>query len=113
MFSNTKPPKKKVPCLPLSMMLIAFHVSLFLSTKGHAGSEKVSQTLFRTFTFQMHQFGIKIIKNSITGWLHKQYPYQKQLAGKQDFKGQSLYFIHIISFDKKSQYHPPQKEILA
>ena len=30
----------KVPCLPLSMMLIAFHTSHSLHTKGHSGAEK-------------------------------------------------------------------------
>ena len=30
----------KVPCLPLSMMLIAFYTSQSLHTKGHSGSEK-------------------------------------------------------------------------
>ena len=30
----------KVPCLPLSMMLIAFNISHVQHTKGHSGSEK-------------------------------------------------------------------------
>ena len=30
----------KVPCLPLSMILIAFNTSNTLNTKGHSGSEK-------------------------------------------------------------------------
>ena len=30
----------KVPCLPLSMILIAFNISHAQNTKGHSGSEK-------------------------------------------------------------------------
>ena len=30
----------KVPCLPLSMMFIAFHTSHSLHTKGHSEAEK-------------------------------------------------------------------------
>ena len=38
-------------CLPLSMILIAFHISHFLNTKGHAGSEKTSSNFILTFYF--------------------------------------------------------------
>ena len=31
----------KVTCSPLSMILVAFHISHSLNTKGHAGSEKI------------------------------------------------------------------------
>ena len=46
----------KVPCLPLSMILIAFNISHTQNTKGHSGSEK---TLFsqKVFIFQMPQLG--------------------------------------------------------
>ena len=37
----------------------------------------------------------------ITFQLNKPYPNQKQIAEKQDFKGQSLYFNHRVSFDTK------------
>ena len=33
-------PETKVSCLPSSLILIAFHTSLTLITKGHSGSEK-------------------------------------------------------------------------
>ena len=36
--------------------------------------------------------------------LNKPYPNQKQIATKQDFEGQSLYFNHRISFDTKGPY---------
>ena len=45
----------KVPCLPLSMMLIEFNTSNTLHTKGHIGSEKTS----KIFISPMHQFGLK------------------------------------------------------
>ena len=38
--------------------------------------------------------------------LYKPYPYQKQIAEKQDFKGQSLHFNHRISFDPKGPISP-------
>ena len=48
----------KVPCLPLSMILIAFNISHTKNTKGHSGSEKKHiQILHKTFIFQTPQFG--------------------------------------------------------
>ena len=38
--------------------------------------------------------------------MNKPYPNQKQIAQKQDFKGQSLYFNHRISFDTKGPISP-------
>ena len=38
--------------------------------------------------------------------MNKPYPNQKQIAQKQDFKGQSLYFNHRISFDTKRKISP-------
>ena len=53
-------PDFKVPCLPLSMMLIAFNISHTQHTKGHSGSEKTySNFTQKIFTSQMHQFGLK------------------------------------------------------
>ena len=50
----------KVPCLPLSMILIAFNISHTQNTKGHSGSEKKHfQILHKIFIFQMPQFGSK------------------------------------------------------
>ena len=66
----------KVPCLPLSMMLIAFHTS--------------------------HTLNSKVLCNDcIICQLKKVYPNQKPIAEKQDFKGQILYSNHRISFDTK------------
>ena len=45
---------------------------------------------------------MKVLCNdSITYHLNKPYSNQKQIAEKQDFKAQSLYFNHRISFDTK------------
>ena len=41
----------KVPCLPLSMMLTAFHTSHSLHTKGHSGAEKTSSNFIQNFYF--------------------------------------------------------------
>ena len=45
-------------------------------------------------------------KNCIACHLNKPYPHKKQLAEKQDFKGQGLYFDHRISFDTKGPISP-------
>ena len=49
----------KVSCLPLNMILLAFHISHSLNTKRHAGSEEHNQILSKIFTFQMHRSGSK------------------------------------------------------
>ena len=40
--------------LPLSMILIAFNISHTQNIKGHSGSEKHIQILYKTFISQMH-----------------------------------------------------------
>ena len=48
----------KVPCLPLSMIFIAFNISHTQNTKGHSGSEKKhTRILHKVFIFQTPQFG--------------------------------------------------------
>ena len=49
--------KSTVPCLPLSMILIAFNISHTQNIKGHSGSEKTYSNFIQNFYFQMHQFG--------------------------------------------------------
>ena len=68
------------PCLPLSMILIAFNNS--------------------------HTQNIIVNNDCIVCQLNKPYPNQKQIAQKQDFKGQSLYFNHRISLDTKGPISP-------
>ena len=41
----------KVPCLPLSMILIAFNITHTQNTKGHSGSEKNILELYTEFLF--------------------------------------------------------------
>ena len=47
-----------------------------------------------------------LCNDCITCQLNKPYPNQKQIAEKQDFKGQRLYFNHRISFDTKGTISP-------
>ena len=99
----------KVPCLPLSMILIAFNISHTQNTKGHSGSEKTYST--QNFYFPNAPIWIKILcDDCIICQLNKPYSNHKQIAQKQDFKGQSLYFNHRISFYTKGPIHHPLKE---
>ena len=47
----------KVPCLRLSMILIAFIISHTQNTKGHSGSEKIYSNFTQIFISQMRLFG--------------------------------------------------------
>ena len=97
----------KVPCLPLSMIFLAFNISHSQNTKGHSGSEKTYSNLTQNFYFPNAPICIKVISNDcILCQLNKPYPNQKQVAHKKDFKGQSLYFNHRISFDTKGPISP-------
>ena len=97
----------KVPCLPLSMILIAFNISHTTNTIGHSGSEKTYSNFTQNFYFPNAQILIKVLCNDcIICQLNKPYPNQKQIAQKQDFKGQTLYFNHRISFDTKGPISP-------
>ena len=96
-----------VPCLPLSMILIAFNISHTQNTKGHSRSEKTYSNFTQIFYFPNATIWIKVLCNDcIVCQLNKPYPNQKQIAQKQDFKGQSLYFNHRISFDTKGPISP-------
>ena len=96
----------KVPCLPLSMILIAFNISHTQNTKGHSGSEKTYWN-FTQFFFPNAPIWTKVLCNDcIICQLNKPYPNQKQIAQKQDFKEKSLYFNHRISFDTKGPISP-------
>ena len=60
------------------------------------------QILHENFYFPNAPIWIKVLSNDcIICQLKKSYPNQKQIATKQDFKGQSLYFNHRISFDTR------------
>ena len=85
------------------MILIAFNISHTQNTKGHSGSENIYSNFTQNFYFPNAPNWIKVLCNDC---LIKPYPNQKQIAQKQDFKGQSLYFNHRISFDTKGPILP-------
>ena len=58
----------------------------------------------------MHQLIKAFCDDSITCHLSKPFPHQKQIAEKQDFKEQCLFFNHRISCDTKSPNQPSQKK---
>ena len=88
-------------------MLIAFNKYYTQHTKGHSGSEKIYSKFLQKFYFTNAPIWIKVLcNNCIICHLKKYYPNQKQIATKQDFKGQSLYFNHRISFDTKGPISP-------
>ena len=101
----------KVPSLPLSMMLIAFNISHTQNTKGYSGSEKTYSNFTQNFYFPNAPIWIKVLCNDCKiCQLNKPYPNQKQIAQKQDFEGQSLYFNHRISFDTEGPISPSSEE---
>ena len=88
-------------------MLIAFDTSHTLHTKGHSGSEKTYSNFIQKFFFPKVPIWVKVLCNDcIICQLNKTYPNQKQIAEKQDFKGQSLCFNHRISFNTKGPISP-------
>ena len=102
----------KVPCLPLSMMLIAFDISHTQHTKRHSATEKTYSIFTKTFYFSNAPICIRVLCNDcIRSQLNEPYPNQKQIATKQDFKEQI--YISIIEFHstQKDQFHQPPKEI--
>ena len=71
--------KTREPCLPLTMILLAFHNSRSLNTKGHAESEKISSKFIQNFKFPNAPFWLKVLCNDcITCQLN-----QKQTAEKR------------------------------
>ena len=88
-------------------MLIAFNISHTQHQKGHSGSEKTYSNFTQNFYFPNAPIWNKVLCNDcIICQLNKPYSNQKQIAQKQDFKGQSLYFNHRISFDTKGPISP-------
>ena len=81
-------------------MLIAFNISHTQHTKGHSGSEKTYSKCTQQFYFPNAPISIKVLSNDcLICQLNEPYSNQKQMPPKQDFKGQSLFFDHRISFD--------------
>ena len=72
------------------MMLIAFQTSHTLSTKGPSRAEKNILYFILKIYFPNPPIWIKVLCNGcITCQLSKPYPNQKQIAEKQDIKGQN------------------------
>ena len=93
------------------MKLIAFNISHTQNTKGHSGSEKTYSNFTQNFDFPNAPIWIKVLCNDcIIFQLNKPHPNQKQIAQRQDFKGQSLYFNHRISFDTKGPISPSSEK---
>ena len=94
------------------MIILAFHNSYSLNTKGCTGSEKKTYSSFiQNFYFQSAPYWIKVLcKNCITCKLNKPYPNQKQLAENKILKDK-VYILFTESHSiQKNQYQPPQKE---
>ena len=92
------------------MMLIAFNTSHTLYTKGHSGSENTYSNFIQSFYFPNAPIWIKVLCNDcLICQLNEYYPNEKQIAEKQDFKEQSQYFNHRISFDTKGPISPPSE----
>ena len=92
----------KVPCLPLRMILIAFNIS----HTTYKRTLRIRKDILELY-FPNAPIWIKVLCNDcIICQLNKPYPNQKQIAQKQDFKGQRLYFNHRISFDTKGPISP-------
>ena len=88
-------------------MLIAFHTSYSLHTKGHSGAQKTYSNFIQNFYFPNATIWVNVLRNDcITCQKNKPYPNHKQIAEKQYFKGQSLYFNRRISFDLKGPISP-------
>ena len=62
-FLEYQTPDFKVPCLPLSMMLIAFHISHTQHTKRNSGSVKTYSNFTQNFYFPNAPIWIKVLCN--------------------------------------------------
>ena len=93
------------------MILIAFNISHTQNIKGHSGSEKTYSNFIQNFYFPNAPIWIKLLCNDcIVCQLNKLHPNQKQIAQKQDFKGQSLYLTTVFHSIQKDQFHHHLKE---
>ena len=102
----------KVLCLSLSMMLIAFHTSHTLHTKGHSGSEKKhTQISFKISIFQVPKFGLKYYARIALN-VNKINPIPTKNKLQKNKVLKDKVYISITDFHsiQKDQYHHPQKE---
>ena len=96
----------KVPCLPLSLIIVAFHIH-FLSIQKDMQHQKNSK-FTQPFYLPSAPIWIKELCNDCITFQkkNKPVPYQEQIAEKQNFKGQLKYFNHRISFVTKLLVSP-------
>ena len=100
-----------VPCLPLSMILIAFNISHTQNTKGHSGSEKTYSNFTQNFYFPNAPIWIKVLCNDcIVCQLNKPYPNQKQIAQNKISKDKVYILTTVFHSIQKDQFHHPLKE---
>ena len=100
-----------VPCLPLSMILIAFNISHTQNIKGHSGSEKTYSNFIQNFYFPNAPIWIKVLCNDcIVCQLNKPYPNQKQIAQNKILKDTVCTLTTVSHLILKDQFHPHQKE---
>ena len=100
-----------VPCLPLSMILIAFNISHTQNIKGHSGSEKTYSNFIQNFYFPNAPIWIKVLCNDcIVCQLNKPYPNQKQIAQNKILKDKVCTLIIVSHLIPKDQFHPHPKE---
>ena len=93
------------------MILIAFNISHTQNIKGHSGSEKTYSNFTQNFYFPNAPIWIKVLCNDCkVCQLNKPYPNQKQIAQKQDFKGQIYILTNVFHSIQKDQFHHPLKE---
>ena len=102
----------KVPCFPLSMILIAFNISHTQITKGHSGSEKTFLNFTQNFYFPKAPIWIKVLCiDCIICQLNKPYPNQKQIAKKNKILKDKVYILTIAFHSiQKDQFHHLLKE---
>ena len=96
-------PDIKKPCLPLSMMLIAFHTSHSLHTKRHSGATFLflkCSNLTKSILQRLHNMSIKQTISKL-----------KTNRKKNKILKHKIYFsITELLLIQKDQYHHPQKE---
>ena len=101
-----------VPCLPLSMILIAFNISHTPNIKGHSGSEKLYSNFIQNFYFPNAPIWIKVLCNDcIVCQLNKPYPKSKTNSTKNKILKDKVCTLIIVShLIPKDQFHPHPKE---
>ena len=81
-------PKTKIRCLPLSMILLAFHFSRSLNTKRHAGLEKTYSNFIQNSYFPKAPSWMKVLCYDCIYVNYKNHIHAKKtISRKKNFKG--------------------------